>query len=107
MLFARVWPLQFLQKRGVVERLTGNQALDMRKMCEWPSERGERTSCQGIRTTLHQPRLSKVTYLIHGVAGSELAVELDCDDVVPMFIGLLAPLRFLASFFKIHPVSFV
>jgi hypothetical protein len=41
------------------------------------------------------------------VAGSELAVELDCDDVAPMFIALLAPLRFLASFIKISPVSFV
>lgn len=26
MLFASVWPLQFLQKRGVVESLTDNQA---------------------------------------------------------------------------------
>jgi len=50
---------------------------------------------------------SKVTHLIHGVAGSDLVVELDCDDVAPMFIALLAPLRFLASFFKIPPVSFV
>jgi hypothetical protein len=41
------------------------------------------------------------------VAGSELAVELDCDDVPPMFIALLASLSFLASFFKIPPVSFV
>jgi hypothetical protein len=70
-------------------------------------EGGERTSCQGIRTTVHHPRLSKVTHLIHGVAGSELVFEFDCDDVPPMFIALLAPLRFLASFFKIPPVSFV
>jgi len=58
------------------------------------SKRGERTSCQGIRTTVHQPRLSKVTHLIYGVAGSDLVVELD----VMMWHRCLSPCSHPSAF---------
>jgi len=62
-----------------------------------PSSSSSEASAHRVRISVGQSvnrTCSRVTHLIHDVPGSDRVVGFGCGDVAPMFIALLAPLRF-------------